>query len=361
MANIVRGKQKITTKRVELNARALVGADADVDFATGRGLTGDLGSGDFATRLLASGGNLNALRTLAVLRENEWREYDKAVTQIARGNFTLVTDMMANGMRRPLVNPMATTQLVWDRAGDMDDAQIDMTGEASDQRDRMEFSQDSMPIPIIHKGFRLNIRTLMASRANGTGLDVTTAQLAARRVVFTIEKLFLYGQFTAGAGAGSLYGMTTYPYRNTGSLAADWSSATAAQIFSDVNSMIQAMETKSQFGPYGLYIPTAYAQALRKDYDARTLGGGAGYSVMSRLKEIENLKYIKTNVFLPAGNVVMVNLDPNTAEVLDGFPPRLIEWQSQGGMIFLFRVMSIMLPRIKRDALDQNGIVHFHA
>jgi hypothetical protein len=318
------------------------------------------GSGEFSARLLAANGDLGALRTAAVLRENEWREYDTAITQVARGKFTLVTDMMAEGMRRKLANPMATTQMVWDRAGDMEDATVDMTGEATDLRDRMEFAQDSMPIPIIHKGFRLNIRTLMASRQAGTGLDVSTAQLATLRVVYTIEKLFLYGQFSAGAGAGTLYGMTTYPYRNTGTLTADWRTATAAQIFADVNAMVQAMETKNQFGPYGMYVPTSYAQVLRRDYDARTLGGGAGYSIMSRLKEIENLKYIKTNVFLPDNNVILVNLDPNTAEVLDGIQPRMIEWQSQGGMIYLFKVMAIILPRIKRDALDQNGIVHFH-
>jgi uncharacterized linocin/CFP29 family protein len=323
-----------------------------VDFVGGDTSSG----GEFSARILASGGDIGALRTAAVLRENEWREYDKAVLQIARGKFSLVTDMMREGMRRKLTNPLATTQMVWDRLGDMDDAQIDMTGEANDIRDRLEFGQDSMPIPIIHKGFKLNIRHLLASRKFGTGLDVTHAEVATTKVVHTIEKLFLTGNFSAGTGAGRVYGLTTYPYRNAGSLSADWRSATATQIFNDVNAMVEALEAKAQFGPYGLYIPRNYAPVLRKDYD-RTTSSGA--SIEKRLMEISNLKYIKTNIFLPDNHVIMLSLDSSTAEVLDGIQPRMIEWQTQGGMVFMFKVMAVILPRIKRDALDQNGIAHF--
>ena len=315
--------------------------------------------GDAFIRLLNANGDTGALRTAAVLRENEWRDYDKVVTQIARGKFTLVADMMTNGMRAKLENPMGTTQIVWDRAGDMSDAQIDMTGEATDIRDRIEFAQDSMPVPIIHHGFRLNIRTLMASRARGQGLDISHAQLATLKVVHTIEKLFLFGQFSAGAGAGSLYGLTKYPYRVAGPLSADWRTATAAQIFSDVNAMIAAMESKNQFGPYMLYVPASYAPALRRDYDNRTAGGGGGYSIRSRLMEIENLKDIKTNWFLPDNHVVMINLNPENIRALDGIQPRMIEWNTQGGMVSIFKIIAIILPQIKRDAADQCGIVHY--
>jgi len=317
------------------------------------------GGGDAFIRLLNANGDTGVLRTAAVLRENEWREYDQTVTQIARGKFSLVADLMANGMRVKLDNPMATTQLVWDRAGDLSDAQIDMTGEATDIRDRIEFAQDSMPVPLIHHGFRLNIRTLMASRRSGQGLDVTTAKLATLKVVHTIEKLHLFGQFTAGAGAGSLYGLTKYPYRVTGPLSASWTTATAAQIFADVNAMVSAMELKNQFGPYMLYVPTSYAQVLRRDYNPGGMVASVGHSIYARLKEIANLRDIRTNTFLPDNNVVMINLDPETIHTLDGIQPRMIEWSSNGGMVSIFKIIAIMLPRIKRDAADQSGIVHF--
>lgn len=311
---------------------------------------------EFAHRILASNGDIGALRTAAVLRENEWREYDQAVTDIARGRFSLVSDLMGRGLRRKLDKPLATMSMSWDRIGDMDDAQIDMTGEAMDNRDRLEFGQDSMPIPLIHKGFRLNIRHLMASRERGVGLDVRHAEVAAIKVVQTIEKMFLYGNFSAGLNNGRVYGVTTYPYRVTGALTVDWRNATALQIFNDVNAMVEALEAKAQFGPYMLYIPRTYAPVLRKDYDRTT---SVGTSVMKRLKEIDGLVDIKTNIYLPDNNVVLLNLASETCEVLDGIQPRMIEWQTNGGMTSLFKVIAIMLPRIKRDALDQTGIAHF--
>lgn len=331
----------------------------EAEIGTLSSLSGDSersSGGEFSSRILASNGDIGALRTAAVLRENEWREYDQAVVNIARDQFSLVTDMMANGMRRKLNNALATTQLVWDRVGDLDDAQIDMTGEATDIRDRLEFGQDSMPVPIVHKGFRLNIRHLMASRRNGTGLDVRHAEVATEKVVQTIEKMFLYGNFSAGLGAGRVYGMTTYPYRSVGALTASWLTATAAQIFTDVNAMVAALEAKGQFGPYGLYIPRAYAPRLRDDYD-RTTASGA--SILKRIMEIDAIKYVKTNVYLPTNNVVLINLRSSTAEALDGIQPRMIEWSTHGGMVMVFKVMAIILPRIKRDALDQTGIAHF--
>lgn len=329
---------------------------AEVDLIHRRG--GELSSsGSFGLRILQANGNIAALRTLSVLRYDEWKEYDKAVVSLARGRFTMVKDLLGAGLRYSLANPLATMQIIWDRIGTFDDAQIDMTGEAADIRDRLEYAQDSLPVPIIHKGFRVNIRHLMASRNYGQGIDVTHAQEATIKVVEMIEKLFLIGNFSAGSAAGRVYGVTTYPYRNTGSLTAAWTSATAAQIFADVNAMVATLESKNMFGPYGLYIPANYAQVLRKDYD--TDAGTISRSIAKRLMDIEGLQYIKTNQFLPANTVVLIQLSPNVIEVIDGIQPRVIEWSTEGGMVSLFKVMAIMLPRIKRDGLDQCGIAHY--
>lgn len=325
---------------------------AEIDFVGG----GMSPSSPFGVRILQSGGDISALRTLAVLRDREWQLYDRAVVQIARGRYTIVKDLLASGLRMKLTNPLAMMSVMWERIGDMDDAQIDMTGEAADIRDRLEFAQDSVPIPIIHKGFRVNIRHLLASRNYGQGIDVTHAEAATIKVVEMTEKLVISGNFSAGSLGGRVYGVTTYPYRLTGALAAAWTSATAAQIFNDVNTMVAQLEGVNMYGPYGLYIPRAYAQVLRKDYDTTT---ATGRSILDRLMQIEGLKFIKTNQFLTGNNVVMVQLTKDVIEMIDGFQPRVVEWNTNGGMTSLFKVMSIMVPRIKRDALDQVGIAHY--
>lgn len=325
---------------------------ADVDL-----IGGGQSSGAFGARLLQSGGNLASMRTLAVLRRDEWEEYDKAVVQLARGRFTMVSDLMAAGLRYSLTNPLATMSLVWDRIGTFDDAQIDMTAEAASIRDRLEYEQDGMPVPIIHKGFRVNLRHLLASRKYGQGVDVTHAQEATIKVVEMVEKLFLFGNWSAGTTFGRIYGVTTFPQRNTGSLTAAWTSATPAQIFDDVNRMVAALEGDNMFGPYGLYVPKNYGQVLRKDYD--TDAGTASRSIAKRLLDIEGLQFVRTNQFMPANTVVLVQLTPNVIEVIDGIQPRIVEWTTEGGMVSLFKVMAIMLPRIKRDGANNCGLAHF--
>lgn len=317
------------------------------------------GFGGFVfNRLLASGGDVGSLRTCGVLRPHEWELYDQAVIDIARGKFTMVADLMANGMSTSIPNALGVMSLLWDRVGDMEDAEVHMTPEHIDRRSRIEFNTDGMPVPIIHTGFTLNVRHLLAARRNGTPLDTMHVRNATLKVVEMIEKLHISGNYSAGAGSGTLYGCTQYPYRNTGALTRSWLNnvTTGTEIFNDVNAMIASLEAKNQFGPYGMYVPSNYMSVLRRDYDTTT---AKGRSIMTRLMEIEGLKYIKPNRFLPNDTVIMIQLSKDTMEVIDGIQPQLVEWSEAGGLVTIYKVIAIMLPRIKRDGLDQCGVTHF--
>jgi uncharacterized linocin/CFP29 family protein len=329
--------------------------EADIELIGAGNAPSSAAAAQFAQRFLASNGDINQFRSMSVLREDDWREFDSVVTNVARDRFSLVTDLMSRGLTRGLTNPLAVTQLSWDRVSEMNDAQVDMTVEAPDVKDRVLFAQDSMPLPIIHKGFSLNLRTLLASRRQGTGVDTLQVERATRKVVEKIESLFIGTSTYATGIAGSIYGLTTHPQRNTDSVTASWATATATQIVGDVLKMIKALEADNMYGPYGLYVPKAALQNMRNDY------GTAGdiRTILQRVLEIPEIAYVKSNMFLTGNNVVMVNLTRDVIDVIDGFQPRLIEWQTQGDMVTEFRVMAMILPRIKRDYDNQSGIAHF--
>lgn len=335
---------------------------AEVAMMSGsQGASGDFGGRLFRT-LMENGGDLGALRTCAVLRPNEWILFDKTVQTVSLANFTLVKDLMAAGMRMEIPNALGVMTIWWDRIGRLNQAQWGMVPEALSDRGRLEFNTDTMPVPLVHHGFKLNIRHLLAARRNGMPLDTAHAQASTQMVVESIEDMFINGSFSAGAGSGTMYGILSYPYRVTGSLTGSWLSITPDQIFTDVNNMIAALEAKNQYGPYGMYIPPTYAAALRKDYvKVSTATGSVGSSktIMQRLMDIEGLQFIRTNRFVPANTVVMIQMSPLTMEVMDGIQPRLIEWSDEGGFETHYKVIAIMLPRPKRDALDQSGLCHF--
>lgn len=330
-------------------------AEIDLIGAAGGGQYTSAAAMNFAQRFLAANGDISAFRSCAVLREDDWREFDDVVTTVARDRFSVVTDLMARGLTRSLPNPLAVTQLSWDRVSDMNDAQVDMTIEAPDVKDRVLFAQDSMPLPLIHKGFSLNLRTLLASRRQGTGVDTLQVERATRKVVEKIESLFIGTTSYATGLAGSIYGLTTHPQRNTDTITTSWATATASAIVGDVLNMIKALEADNMYGPYGLYVPKAALQNMRKDY------GTAGdiRTILQRVLEIPEIAYVKSNMFLTGSNVVLVQLTRDVIDVIDGIQPRLIEWQTMGDMVTEFRVIAMVLPRIKRDYENQSGIAHF--
>jgi uncharacterized linocin/CFP29 family protein len=310
-------------------------------------------SGNVAAKLLQSGGNVNALRTLGTLRKDEWVAFDNAVVEIARANLTGVADLISRGLVFNLPNALGHTRLEWERISDMDPAIVTMSGISQSQNDRVIYDLQGMPIPIIHKDFNINIRALMASRNNGTPLDVTQARIASRKVSELIETMLFKGATVLGIN-NPIYGYTTALYRNTGSLTASWLTATGAQIVGDILDMMTALDNDNMYGPYVLYIPTAVGVRFGEDYKAES-----DRTILERIRQIPNIAAIKSVKDLAANEVVLVQMSSDVIEIVNGMQPTTIEWDSHGGMVSNFKVMAIMVPRVRNDYLNQSGIAHY--
>jgi hypothetical protein len=44
--------------------------------------------------------------------------------------------------------------------------------------------------------------------------------------------------------------------------------------------------------------------------------------------------------------------------MVNGMPIRSIEWNTEGGMIMNYKVMTIQVPQIRADQNNRTGIVH---
>lgn len=310
------------------------------------------GLGGPAMKLFKAGFNVNALRTNDVLRKEEWVQFDQAIISPAQQIFNGVADLVGAGLTFNLANAMGTTILQWERMSDMDPAQQSMDGITRGRSDRLEFDLNSLPIFLTHKDFHLNLRTLEASRKLGQPLDTTQAQVASRLVAESSEEVLFKGS-TIKFGGASVYGYTTQPNRNTGSLTAAWSSATGAQIIGDVLSMIQMAVDDRMYGPYMLYVPISYWTKLVDDYKAES-----DRTILERIKAIPNIRDVKPTASL-SGEVVLVNMQSDTVDLVMGQQPTTVMWATEGGFQINFKVLSIIIPRLKTDYEDRSGIVHF--
>lgn len=323
------------------------------DSVSGMGTNHTGAVGSVASRMLTNGFQVNSLRTQGTLRKDEWILYDTAVVDIARKRLVGVSDLLSRGLRFNLANALGTTRVEWEKISDMEGADITMSGISESQNDRVTYDLEGLPVPIIHKDFNINVRVLEASRRTGQSLDMTQAQVASRKVAEQIETMLYRGATILGSN-NPIYGYTTAPNRNTGNLTADWATATGEQIVGDVLTMIDTLVTDNMYGPYVLYVPANAHTHMGDDYKA-----DSDKTIMQRVKEISGIADVKMTKDLNTGEVLLVQLTSDVVDMIDGLNPTVVEWDSHAGMIVHFKVMAIMLPRIRNDFLLQSGIAHY--
>ena len=315
-------------------------------------------TGTVAQRLLNNAMNVNALRTNATLRKDEWKHYDLAVVQAAQERLVGVADLMGRGLVLRIANGLGKTVLEYEDASDIEGAQLSMDGVTRGLNDRIEYDLKFMPLPIIHKDFQINVRVLNASRTTGASLDTAMAELSARKVAEKEEELLFQGSSSYTFGGGTLYGYVDAPNRNTVTLALAWDNVakTGEQILTDVKNMKQASIDALHYGPWVLYIPTAYETVLDGDFKANS-----DKSIRTRLLEIAGIEDIKVVDKLAANNVVLVQMTSDVVRMVEGLPLTTVEWQTEGNMIFHFKVMTIAVPQVRADQEGNSGITHLAA
>ncbi len=319
--------------------------------ANGSGISG---FGSVAQRLLASNFNVNSLRTNDVLRKEDWLLFDKTVVEVARNSLVGIADLYAAGLAMPLPNALGTTAVQWEKQSDMTDAELGMTGITAGSRDRIEFTPVNLPVPIAFKDFQISARALNANNRTGMALDTTQVAIATRRVADLLESILFKGA-TITAGGGTIYGYTNFPARNTGSVTADWTTASGDQIVTDiVTKLIPALQADKMYGPYTIYVSIAAYTNMLKDLKA-----ASDKSIIQRVLEIPGIKAVRPTTELTGTNVLMIQMTRDVVDIIDGLQPTPVMWESHGGMMMHFKVMAIQVPRLKSDFNGNCGIAHF--
>lgn len=335
--------------------------------------------GSVASRMVANGMNANAMRpyvgkdgrsyisvynngvwkaepsfNAALLQKDEWKNYDDAVLRASRNRLVGVADLESRGLVYSIGNGMGTTVLEYEDMNDPGEAAVDMDGINPGRNDRAEYSIKYLPLPITHSDFFLNARVLASSRTRGIPLDVSQAEAATRRVNEKLEDM-LFTAYSFTFGEGTIYGYLNHPNRNQYTLAAHWndSAASGTTILADVQGMIQMSIDAKHYGPWVLYVPTAFQTALGDDYQT-----GYPKTIRQRLLELEGLEDIKVADRLTADNVVLVQMSSDVVRMVNAMETMPVEWETIGGMRINYKIMCIKVPQIRADQSGNSGIVH---
>lgn len=319
-------------------------------------------SGD--TRIITNAeGDSQIVTNSGLLQYQEWLDIDRSVTQTANLRLTGMADLRSRGLTHSL-GSIGQTVSLWDSVSSMTEAGIDMSGITNGEEDTIEYATSQVPVPIVHKDFRLNLRRLQASRMFGESVDVTAASVASRLVSEASESM-LFGGKAIKVEGGSIYGYRNFPARAQVDLTVDWLTATPAQIKGDVQAMLAAARTRRFFGPFVLYIPPEWEGALDEDYVVGT--EAAGYTSVSKtvrdaLLALSGLAEIKVADLMGAtAEAVLVQMTNDVVDLAIAQDVTTLSWAAMGGMQERFKVMAVWVPRLKADYDGRCGIVHLRA
>lgn len=302
----------------------------------------------------ASSYRTQQINTNATLRRDEWKFLDEAVLKISETRLGGIQDLVANNLTFDIGNGMGSTVLEYHDMSDAMEADLSMDGITRSQGDRPNFGVKYLPLPIIHVDYEINQRVLNASRNMGNPLDTSSAERASRKVNEKLETM-LFTNTSYAFGGGTIYSYVNHPNRNQIALGPDWdaSAKTAAQIIADVISMKQAAINAKHYGPYMIYIPTAYETVLDEDYDTQT----PGTTIRERILKISGINDIKVIDTLPANNVLLVQMTSDVVRLVRGMGVQNVEWETEGGMVTKYKVMTIQVPQVRSDQEGNSGIV----
>ena len=290
----------------------------------------------------------------AALRKEEWIAMDEVVNMPRREELVGFSDLQSRGLTFNLQNPLGHTTLEWEDHGEVSPATLSMLVGTMAEDDLVDHGLRGIPLPIVSKGFTLDERLLMAGRNKGQGIDVTNADAAARQVALKVDDLFFNANYAYGGY--TLYGYTTHPQRNTSAHGTNglWTggSKTGANILADALTILTALYEAKVSGPYVMYIPADYWAPLQADFKTES-----DKTIMQRLLELNGLEDIRVS-FALTDEVVVVSMQRNVVDAVVGFTPMLVQWEEGGGAVNRFRVMAIVVPRVKRDNDATSGVYH---
>ena len=290
----------------------------------------------------------------STLRKDEWEDLDDALVRVARRRLNGISDLRNMGLTRQLggLGSIISTR---EKSTVPGQAQQTMDGVSEGEDSRQEFQLDGIPVPITFQDFGFSLRHLQASRNRGDSIDTTAAEEATRNVAETMEDVLFTGS-DVKARNYEIYGYTSHPDRNTGTLTATWTDDANRDIIGDVSDMLADAYDDNANGPFMLYIPQSYWSPVQEDYKA-----DSERTFAERIRSFEDIEDIKPSTSLPDDNVVLVQMTSDVVQLHTAESLTTVEWETQGGMKLNLRVMAAEVPFVDADANGQSGIVHYTA
>lgn len=320
-----------------------------------------------ASAVMHGAKNLADLRALAPLPPDAQRLIDDAVVSVGLSRLTLVADLLAEGLVKPLPNWLAVPTIYQRRSGRAGHAQRTMVPKARGERQIQNEDGVTLPVFCTWDDFSFDVRTIAAALRAGYDIETSHVTGATRNVNEAIEDQGINGLVDeqgnlikvgghSAPGILNATGVNTYQYLG-GATGRAWDDAskTGEHILADVIDMVEILQGDGYYGPYNLYLPTTYGLKMGFDYKSATSG-----TIMSRLEELTaGNRPIRIRVAdqLPANRTALVQMTEDVIDVVDGQRPAQVGWSDGPEFESFSIVLACQIVRVKANIEGGSGIV----
>lgn len=295
--------------------------------------------------------SVKMMRNVTLLRKDQWERLDAAVIETMKARLVGVADLISRGLTLPL-GGLGVTFSEYEAINVMQDANVDMGGETPGQEDTLDFDLTQIPIPIIHKEFRINVRKLATGNLGpGPGIDTLHVERATRQVAQMMDEILFNGS-SMKVNASPIYGYTTEPQRSQGSLAAAWDGTSGTPV-ADILNMLEDLYGDNAVGPFVVYLPKAYQAPVLADFKSES-----DKTILQRILDIPDISDVKVSDRLD-NEVVIVQMTRDVVDWAVGQDVTTVQWGSPSGFTTHFKVFTAAAPRVKHDRSNQSGIAHY--
>lgn len=276
------------------------------------------------------------------LREDETVQIEEALTRVARRDLRAVARLRATGLTKSLRN-IGVTSFEFDRVSPVGEATQSMSILNLGDKDLVEFSRSSIPVPVTASQFQMDARMQAAGNTLGEGVDTTNVEEHTRAVAEKLEDTLVNGSAVVLGGNG-LPGYTNFASRETLSFSdAAWPSASnIGSAIDDVIAARTALRENGFTGPYDLYLPANFDAVLDKDYDSHTVR-----TLRERLLAIDGVNNVEIVPALPDDNVLLVQMTSSVVQLAVGQDITTVTWDTYGGLAMHWAILAVMAPALK--------------
>lgn len=293
----------------------------------------------------------------ATLRKDEWIELDSRVRDVAYPQLRFYSDLRSMVPAKNLVGGIANILLQTQQMGDISGAQIGMSPVRKSERDLLEFTTVTTPLPIIYKHFFIDGRELEASRRRGEGLNTITARKMARKCAEEVEDRATGVAASFSYGGGTLYGLTNYTNRNTvvitAPTAVGWTGDT---LLGEVLDMVQAAQDDDFDGPFVLYYSRSWSRYLGEDFSPAK----GQNTVLQRLEATPEIGAgnVRRLNRLTGYQLVLVAMQEDVVRPIVGMEIQTVQYPYTDPFVFEFGVMCMLLTEFQSSPDGDTGVVH---